>query len=452
MSTTTVGTTPTQREARPSIRRPPRGQVIRGVLLLALLIVVILAAFGEPLWQLLGTGILLLAVAVVVLLALGALLITLGIAAITRRRTRIRPWLERCFRLLLVLLILLVGVAGAVVGSQWHASTPPILGANGQPLPGSIATLEQVTLNGSQQWITIRGTNIHNPVLLFLTGGPGQGGFDANQGVLAPLENHFVVVNWDQPDTAKSYGAVPLAQLTPQRFVSDAHALVQLLRTRFHQDKIYVYGQSWGSILGIWLVQQYPQLFYAFIGHGQMVNVKEDDIMGYQLALKYATEHGDTATVETLRRNGPPPYTGDGLLEKEQAFIKVNLQHEMGPLATLPGYVLIGLQPSFSPEYGLLDKVNYVRGFSDVFPAMLPYMNRIDFTTQATRLQVPVYFLVGRNDTNALPQLVEQYYNVLQAPHKELIWFNSGHILSGDQNQLVDVMVNHVLKQTWPGR
>jgi hypothetical protein len=239
MSTTTVGTTPAQREARPSIRRPRRGQVIGGVLLLALLIVVILAAFGEPLWQVLGTGILLLAVAVVVLLALGALVITLVIAAVTRRRTRVMPWLERSFRLLLVLLILLVGVAGAVVGSQWHASTPSILGANGQPLPGSIATMEQVTLNGSQQWITIRGKNTHNPVLLFLTGGPGQGGFDANQGVLAPLEDHFVVVNWDQPDTAKSYGAVPLAQLTSQRFVSDAHALVQQLRARFHQDKIY---------------------------------------------------------------------------------------------------------------------------------------------------------------------------------------------------------------------
>jgi pimeloyl-ACP methyl ester carboxylesterase len=450
MSTTIVGTPPTQREARPSIRRLRRGQIIGGVLLLALLIVVILAAFGEPLWQVLGTGVLLLAVAVVVLLALGTLVITLVIAAITRRRTRILPWLQRLLRLFLVLLILLVGVASAVVGSQWHASTPPILGA------GSIATMEQVTLGGSQQWITIRGTNTHNPVLLFLTGGPGQGGFDANQGSLAWLENHFVVVNWDQPDTGKSYGAVPLAQLTPQRFVSDAHALVQQLRARFHQDKIYVYGQSWGSILGIWLVQQYPQLFYAFIGHGQMVKVTEDDVMIYQWTLKYATEHGDTATVETLRRNGPPPYTGDGLFEKYVALMKVGVLVELGiqgPLTNIPWYVAALLPPAFSPEYGLLDKVNYVRGIYDVETVMFPQMQGIDLTTQANRLQVPVYILQGRNDLNAMPSLVEQYYNVLQAPHKELIWFNSGHGLSNaDRNQFVDVMVNHVLKQTWPGR
>jgi pimeloyl-ACP methyl ester carboxylesterase len=215
----------------------------------------------------------------------------------------------------------------------------------------------------------------------------------------------------------------------------------------------HVYGQSWGSILGIWLVQQYPQLFYAFIGHGQMVNVTEDDVMGYQLALKYATEHGDTATVETLRRNGPPPYTGDGLFEKYVAFLKVPLQDELGPLSILPWYVGVSLWPAFSPEYGLLDKVNYVRGFYDVQTVMFPQMQGIDFTTQANTLQVPVYFLVGRNDTNAMTSLVERYYRVLQAPHKELIWFNSGHGLSGaDTSQFVDVMVNHVLKQTWPGR
>jgi hypothetical protein len=67
-------------------------------------------------------------------------------------------------------------IATAVVSillSQYFASTPPITDDNGRVLPGSIATLELVELNGSQQWITIRGHNVHNPVLLFLAGGPG---------------------------------------------------------------------------------------------------------------------------------------------------------------------------------------------------------------------------------------------------------------------------------------
>jgi pimeloyl-ACP methyl ester carboxylesterase len=98
--------------------------------------------------------------------------------------------------------------------------------------------------------ITIRGKNMHNTVLLYLNGGPGGGGFPWTSMAPGPVEDHFVVVNWDQPNTGKSYGDVPLAQLTPQRYVSDAHALTQILRTRFHEEKIYVLGDSRGTIQG----------------------------------------------------------------------------------------------------------------------------------------------------------------------------------------------------------
>lgn len=418
----------------------------RSLGILALVGLVSLAAVGPFPWQLLGQGALLLTVAIVVLIALAILLITLGVAAITRRRTRIQPWMGRLLRLSLVLGILLVGLAGAVIGSQWHASTPPILGANGQPLPGSIATMEQVTLNGSQQWITIRGKNAHNPVLLYLgIGGPGAGGFPATAMTLAPLEDHFVVVNWDQPGTGKSYNAVPISTLTVERFVSDAHELTQLLRARFHQDKVYVLGLSWGTILGIKLVQQYPDLFYAYVGTGQMVNTTENDRLGYQLALKIVTERDDTTTAATLRRNGPPPYVGDGMAMKYVAYNDVLFSYMGSP--TIVQILLIA--PQFAPEYGLLDKVNFDRGLIESFAVLYPQLRDLDFTTQASGLDVPVYFLVGR-DVNAMASLVERYYNILQAPHKELIRLNSGHGATAEET--VDALVNHALKQTWPER
>src|SRR5437764_7316063 len=108
MSTTTMGNAPTQQEARPTFRRLRRGQVILGVLLLALIVVVVLTAFGPLLWQIIGLGTLLVAFAIVVLIALGVLLITLVIAAIIRKRRRILPWLQRLLRLFLVLGTLLV--------------------------------------------------------------------------------------------------------------------------------------------------------------------------------------------------------------------------------------------------------------------------------------------------------------------------------------------------------
>lgn len=109
----------------------------------------------------------------------------------------------------------------AVLALQYFAATPAITDANGKPLPGSIATLEKVNLNGTEQWITIRGHATNKPVLLYLgMGGPGGGSF-ATRGLFEPLEDEFVVVAWDEPGTGKSYNAMPISELAPQRFVEE---------------------------------------------------------------------------------------------------------------------------------------------------------------------------------------------------------------------------------------
>ena len=33
----------------------------------------------------------------------------------------------------------------------------------------------------------------------------------------------------------------------------------------------------------------------------------------------------------------------------------------------------------------------------------------------------------GREDVNAMPSLVESYFEMLEAPHKEMIWLEGGH-------------------------
>jgi pimeloyl-ACP methyl ester carboxylesterase len=342
--------------------------------------------------------------------------------------------------------IVLVSVI-AILASQHFASTPAIKNADGQLVPGSIATLEKVKINGTEQWITIRGYNMNNPVLLYLgMGGPGGGSF-ATRALFEPLEDKFVVVAWDEPGTGKSYNAMPISELTPQSIVEDAHALTLILRERFHQEKIYIYGVSWTSILGIWLAQQYPDLYYAYIGNGQMINTTENDVMGYNFALQYLAEKGDSAKSETLRHNGPPPYSGNDMLKKYLAYIDV-LNDYMGE----PRYAIaVPIVPLFAPEYGYVDKVNHTRGLLDSFKVLYPQLRDLDFTTQAAKLEVPVYVFLGRHDVNAMTSLVERYFNVLEAPHKELIWFDAGHGLNQDNlPQFVDAMVNKVLVETYP--
>ena len=337
----------------------------------------------------------------------------------------------------------------AIIASQIFAATPPITDGNGEPPPNSISTLEKVTLNGSEQWITIRGQDVDKPILLNLgMGGPGGGGF-ATRSLFEPLEKDFVVVSWDEPGTGKSYNAVPFSELNKGRFVEDAHALTLYLRERFHQEKIYVYGVSWTSILGVWLVQEYPELYYAYIGNGQMVNIIRDDVMGYELALSYSVERGDAKMVETLQRNGPPPYTGEDMLDQYVAYLDVLNDYMHSPHYT----VIVPIVPFIAPEYGLVVKINHTRGLIRSFEVVYPQLQDVDFTTQAAKLDVPVYIFAGRNDVNAMSSLVEEYFNILEAPYKELIWLNGGHGLDGSNlGQFVDVMVNKVLAETYPNK
>jgi CubicO group peptidase (beta-lactamase class C family)/pimeloyl-ACP methyl ester carboxylesterase len=362
------------------------------------------------------------------------------------------------FRLGFTVPVILAELAGfvaiallAIFASQLFASTPPILDANGKPMPNSIAVLEKVKLGGSDEWITIRGKDSRNPVLLFLAGGPGGSELVLEQRALAGLEDRFVVVNWDQPGAGKSFNAIDHATLTPDRYISDAHELVLYLRQRFGKQKIYLSGQSWGSALGIMVVQRYPDLFHAFIGTGQVVAFLENEVIKYDLALRLAQERGDMQQVEKLKQQGPPPYYGNDVLPKMLTYLndlKKYRNDQQNLVITKPkSNILFDLITS--SEYGLYDKVNLSRGELETVGVVFPQLWGVDFRKQATRLKVPAYFLIGRHDGTTSPKLTEEYFNLLTAPHKELIWFeHSGHgPWMNESAKFIDVMVNQVLAQ-----
>jgi pimeloyl-ACP methyl ester carboxylesterase len=341
----------------------------------------------------------------------------------------------------------------AVITSQWFATTPPITTAQGNVVPGSIAILEKVNLNGSEQWVSIRGKDMNKPVLLFLSGGPGGSQLVTERRALGGLEDHFVVVNWEQPGAGKSFDAVNRSTLSPERYVADGIELVQYLRKRFDEEKVYVLGESWGSVLGIWMVQRSPELFHAFIGTGQMVSFLETDTMCYEFALRVIENRGDDKKTERLKNQGPPPYYGDGVAMKEAAFLMETFNY-MNADSNIADDGFNTFQDLAGSEYGLYDKVNWFRGALETMNRVYPQLWGVDLREQANQIEVPVYFLIGRHDVNAPPVITEAYYELLTAPHKELIWFeHSGHNpWVTESARFVDVLVNTVLVQTHPAR
>lgn len=210
----------------------------------------------------------------------------------------------------------------AVISSQFMTYTPHIDGDN------AISELREITVNDSKQWLTLRGKNKDAPVILFLSGGPGGSQMGNARVALSELEDNFVMVQWDQPGSGKSRWAVPRQQITLDRYLQDGHAVTQYLKQKFGKKKIYVIGESWGSALGVLLMQRHPEDYAAFIGSGQMVDFAQTEVDDYKLALKIAKERGDTAKVKQLERRGSPPYYGDSVIFDMLAYLQY-LDNEM---------------------------------------------------------------------------------------------------------------------------
>lgn len=334
--------------------------------------------------------------------------------------------------------------------------TPVIAGADGKPIPGSIAEVTTVNINGDEQGLLIRGHSVDNPVLLYLAGGPGQSDLAFPRALFSELEQNFTIVCWDQPGEGKSYaGFEPSSKLTLDRAVADTITVTEYLCERFDEDKIYILGESYGSILGVKTVQKRPDLYYAFIGTGQMVSPKETDRRLYYDMLDLANRTGNEAMAAKMRAYGEPPYKDLYAYTYVAAYYS-DIAGEYSPPAeyeergAASGVGLFGIMAT---EYSLIEKANVLRGLFDVFAVMYPQLQDIDFREDITKLDVPVYILDADHELAARRDLAVEWYDGLEAPKKGIFPIeNAGHAAAFEGfREFTRIMNEVVLPETYPG-
>lgn len=286
--------------------------------------------------------------------------------------------------------------------------------------------LHTLTLGGVDQTIYAHGNDATAPVLLFLHGGPGLPHMPFAH-VNGDLAQRFVVVHWDQRGAGKSYSpALHAAHFSIEQFVSDAHELIRWLCERFKQPRVILVGHSWGSVLGALVAARYPRLVSAYVGLGQVTNLRAAEHVRFQLALELARESDNNTALDALTRLGPPPYR----IPRQSDFLERWATRLAGdchrPLADARFFRLA----LSSPVYSWLDLIRIPLGVRCSERCFWDEIVRdVDLFRQVPRLEMPAYFLVGRHDAVGTHLLARRYFDMLEAPRgKTFITFErSGH-------------------------
>jgi pimeloyl-ACP methyl ester carboxylesterase len=316
--------------------------------------------------------------------------------------------------------------------------------------PKGVQEGEYVDIGGIKQWIQIRGEDRDNPVLLFVHGGPGGSSWPISSG-WRPWEKHFTVVQWDQRGAGRTYGAAGEDALAPtmtlERMTQDGVELAEYLRAHLHKDKIVLVGHSWGSFLGIHVVKQRPDLFYAYVGTGQVVGRVTFET-SFELAITHLQELAQAAGNSEAQAE-LAPIAARPLMTPQNRLVADKWSKTLR-LPSIESFQLAGpVPPPFMPDLSLLDWYNWRRGMA--FSAKYvrgregPMFKR-DIASLGTAFPIPVVFIEGDADYNTPGGPAEQFFNQITAPHKEFVWIRGGdHFIPFDRpDEFLAELVAHV--------
>lgn len=287
-----------------------------------------------------------------------------------------------------------------------------------------------VALGGIEQWIYIRGHDRSKPVLLFLHGGPGQPFTFLTYQFANELENHFVVVHWDQRGAGKSYRSDMSADsITKELLAKDAAELIEYLRQRFSVDKVFLAGHSFGSIIGALTARDHPERIHAFVGISQVVHAMRMEEYIYNFDVKRARELGNQEAITELESISLQKFQAEDIFRTRKWLA------QFGGITFSDGDLSEYMKPAL--QFPFYSKVDYDRTMSYGVIGMnagwyqkhwLDEKTGVNLMAQVPRIDVPVFFFLGRHDHLAPTEIVSEYMHLLKAPSKEIVWFeHSGH-------------------------
>lgn len=308
--------------------------------------------------------------------------------------------------------------------------------------PDGIRQEKFVKINSIDQWITIRGQNKNNPVLVIVHGGPGSPYTPFNSW-LTEWEKHFTIVQWDQRCSGKTFSRnncdTPIS-LSLKQLADDCVAVVEYATKRLKQSQVILIGSSVGSTIGLMVTKQRPELFAAYVGMNQNSPGGFESSYNHTFALTESI--GDKQGVKKLRQMGHDSkiWTYSDLLAMNQLAIK----HTQG----VPNMVYDIMLPAlmYAPDYKMSDIKVVEKGMQHSGNQLHKELLNFDFTNYKV-FDVPFFIIQGKKDYLTPTDCAKQYFQTVQAPKKYFyIIPNAGHLAEFcDTHKTLNLLRHHIL-------
>lgn len=309
--------------------------------------------------------------------------------------------------------VMLIIAAGFVLPT-W---TPAIHGDN------AVSTLETVDINGAPHALMLRGQDTGNPVVIVVHGGPACSEIPYAAKYQQELEQHYTFVHYDQRGSGKSYRfGQDYSDITAGLLVEDLLVLTDYIAARFGQDRVYLWGHSFGTYIATQAAAAAPQKYLAYIGIGQMSNEQKSELASLDFCIEQALLSGNEKDVSYLE--GLRDAVSNGELLTPRSYVRKYGGAARGINETADyawGFL-------FRPEYNLTDAVRYSRGIAATQQQLLREAFDYPLEQLVPTLDIPCYFVMGRyNYMTAYPCALD-YYEQIEAPEKEFVVFeDSAH-------------------------
>jgi pimeloyl-ACP methyl ester carboxylesterase len=335
--------------------------------------------------------------------------------------------------------LLCVVLAAIGVGS-WNTTTAK----NFHPASPAAAPIQEerfVTISGIEQWITIRGADRANPVLLIVHGGPGDPQ-SAFRGTYQAYEQDFTIVQWDQRGAGRTFGRNPHSPPEPDRVELDGIELAQYLCTFLGKRKILLLGHSWGSYLAVGMVQRRPELFAAYIGAGQVGSWRANIQTQFDFLLAKARAAHDQQRIAQLEAIGKPNPN-----DATQYFSWWSMRNPYMPTDDANWFTEMRRIAHSHPEVFTDEYMKMVgEGMLYSGRTTVNSMMATELPTTASTFKVPFFVIQGKQDMVTPTSVAVKYFDIVKAPKKKLILIEgAGHFaLVTHQKEFLAALTKYV--------